>query len=358
MANTKYAYVRNFELPDPLLPGTFLLLRLDGQSFHRFSETHSFTKPNDVRALKLMDRAARELMDLFPDIVLAFGESDEYSFLLKKSTTLFNRRQAKILSTLVSAFTGFYMFYWGEYFGGKSNGGEGKGGEEEGKEEGEEEVKMQYPASFDGRIVVYPSEKEVKDYFRWRQADTHINNLYNTVFWALVKSGKTTTEAHAVLKGTYSKDKHEILFTQFGINYNNIDARFRKGSILVREVVPEEEEIEHNQNDSTPGPSSSTPSHGPDQPSSSQSTDPPPPSQDPSLQPPHLYEYECSNRRHFHLEHPHTSLHFDLHEYEHHHLNEYEHPILHLPFHPSKIQEKTQKNLNNPKPASYSSTAT
>ncbi|EAU85216.2 tRNA guanylyltransferase [Coprinopsis cinerea okayama7 len=233
-----------------------------------------------------MDRAARELMDLFPDIVLAFGESDEYSFLLKKSTTLFNRRQAKILSTLVSAFTGFYMFYWGEYFGGKSNGGEGKGGEEEGKEEGEEEVKMQYPASFDGRIVVYPSEKEVKDYFRWRQADTHINNLYNTVFWALVKSGKTTTEAHAVLKGTYSKDKHEILFTQFGINYNNIDARFRKGSILVREVVPEEEEIEHNQNDSTPGPSSSTPSHGPDQPSSSQSTDPPPPSQDPSLQPP------------------------------------------------------------------------
>ncbi len=33
-----------------------------------------------------------------------------------------------------------------------------------------------------------------------------------------------------------SKDKHEILFTRFGINYNNIDARLRKGSVLYREV--------------------------------------------------------------------------------------------------------------------------
>ena len=35
MAGSKYAYVRNFELPDPLLPGTFLVYRLDGHSFHR-----------------------------------------------------------------------------------------------------------------------------------------------------------------------------------------------------------------------------------------------------------------------------------------------------------------------------------
>lgn len=84
----------------------------------------------------------------------------------------------------------------------------------------------------------------------------HINNLYNTVFWALVQQGgQTTTEAHAALRvrqsraynscnllcsneqGTVSSQKHEILFSRFGINYNNLDACFRKGSILVREVV-------------------------------------------------------------------------------------------------------------------------
>lgn len=49
---------------------------------HRFSEKHEFTKPNDVRALQLMDHAARDLMEEYPDIILAFGESDEYRLVL------------------------------------------------------------------------------------------------------------------------------------------------------------------------------------------------------------------------------------------------------------------------------------
>lgn len=48
----------------------------------RFSEKHNFTKPNDVRALRLMDHAARNVMEEYPDIVLAFGESDEYRYVL------------------------------------------------------------------------------------------------------------------------------------------------------------------------------------------------------------------------------------------------------------------------------------
>lgn len=36
MAGSKFAYVRDFELPDPLLPGTFMVFRLDGHSFHRY----------------------------------------------------------------------------------------------------------------------------------------------------------------------------------------------------------------------------------------------------------------------------------------------------------------------------------
>lgn len=34
-----------------------------------------------------------------------------------------------------------------------------------------------------------------------------------------------------------SSQKHEILFSRFHINYNELPARFRKGSILVREEV-------------------------------------------------------------------------------------------------------------------------
>ncbi|KAJ8588248.1 tRNAHis guanylyltransferase [Rhizopogon salebrosus TDB-379] len=225
MAGTKFAYVRNFELPDPLLPDTYLVCRLDGHSFHRFSDEHGFAKPNDERALKLMDYAAKSAMIEFKDIVLAFGESDEFSFLFRKSTNLYNRRQAKILTTLTSYFTSCYVLGWPQYF---------------------PDTPLRYPPSFDGRIVVYPTERAIRDYFSWRQADTHINNLYNTVFWALIqKGGQTTTEAHATLRGTVSATKHEMLFSRFGINYNEISDRFKKGSVIVREVV--EPSNEHEQ---------------------------------------------------------------------------------------------------------------
>eukprot|EP00041_Stephanoeca_diplocostata_P037286 m.1402100 g.1402100 ORF g.1402100 m.1402100 type:complete len:156 (-) comp25009_c0_seq36:891-1358(-) len=97
---------------------------------------------------------------------------------------------------------------------------------------------------FDGRVVCYPSRKNIRDYLSWRQADTHINNMYNTCYWTLVlKGGKTPQEAQKTLEGTFSKDKNEILFSQFGINYNNEPPMFRKGSIVVRRDVLVEKRV-------------------------------------------------------------------------------------------------------------------
>ncbi len=46
------------------------------------------------------------------EIILAYGHSDEYSFLFHKDSTFFNRRIDKIVSTIVSAFTGHYVMNW------------------------------------------------------------------------------------------------------------------------------------------------------------------------------------------------------------------------------------------------------
>lgn len=43
-------------------------------------------------------------------------------------------------------------------------------------------------------------------------------------------------EAEQRLSGTVSADKNEILFKQFGINYNNEPECFKKGTILYRDV--------------------------------------------------------------------------------------------------------------------------
>ncbi|KAJ9124213.1 hypothetical protein QFC22_001011 [Naganishia vaughanmartiniae] len=206
MANSRFQYVRSFELADNLLPSTYLVVRVDGKGFHRFADAHGFAKPNDKTALDLMDRAAKRVMEEVPDVVVGFGESDEYS---------------KIVTLIVSCFTSAYVFYWTQYM--------------------PKDRILQYPPIFDGRIVQYPSEKEVKDYFKWRAVDTHINNLYNTTFWALVlQGGQTTTQANETLSGTVSGDKNEILFSQFGINYSSLPEQFRRGSTVVRkEVLPE-----------------------------------------------------------------------------------------------------------------------
>ncbi|SPO20051.1 related to THG1 - protein required for tRNA-His guanylylation at 5` end [Ustilago trichophora] len=219
MAGTKFAYVRNFELPDSVIPDTYLVVRIDGKGFHKFSAAHNFAKPNDAVALELMNEAARYVMrSLKGQVALAFGESDEYSFLLRKSTTLYSRRNSKITTHIVSLFTSAYVWNWTKFFPNNP---------------------LLYPPSFDGRMVVYPNEKVVRDYFSWRQADTHINNLYNTTFWALVlQGGRTEQEATKELECTVSADKHEILHSQFGINYDTLESIFRKGSTLVWTAGP------------------------------------------------------------------------------------------------------------------------
>lgn len=115
------------------------------------------------------------------------------------------------MTHVVSQFSSSYVFYWKEFFG---------------------DQQLLYPPGFDGRVVLYPTNHNLRDYLSWRQADCkyqmfssklysftsicqcqgsikndsvyvlgHINNLYNTVFWTLVqKGGHTTTEAEDRLK--------------------------------------------------------------------------------------------------------------------------------------------------------------
>lgn len=53
-------------------------MRIDGRGFSKFTKKHDFTKPNDRRAIDLMNAAAEEVMKQLVDIVIAYGQSDEY----------------------------------------------------------------------------------------------------------------------------------------------------------------------------------------------------------------------------------------------------------------------------------------
>lgn len=217
MANSKFSYVKEFERSNVLLPNTFIMVRVDGRGFTSFCDVHGFQKPNDIRGIKLMNKAAKEVVKNFSEIVIAYGDSDEYSFVFRKSAKVFNRREDKILSCVLSLFSTSYVFHWPRYFA---------------------DCPLKRVPSFDARIVLYPSLSDIQNYLSWRQCDCHINNLYNTTFWALVQQGgMTQQDAHKRLKGTFSKDKNEILFSQFGINYNDVEEIYKRGTIFIRTTL-------------------------------------------------------------------------------------------------------------------------
>ncbi|KAH9220654.1 tRNAHis guanylyltransferase-like protein Thg1 [Leptodontidium sp. 2 PMI_412] len=216
MANSKYEYVKNFEQPDLLIPNTWIVVRIDGRGFHKFSNKYAFEKPNDRRALDLMNAAAMAVMNELPDIVIAYGISDEYSFVFHKTCALFERRSSKLVTTIVSTFTAYYVHLWSTHF---------------------PDVPLTAPLpSFDGRAVQYPSVQNLRDYMSWRQVDCHINNLYNTTFWALIQNGGFDAKsAEKELAGSLSADKNEILFSRYKINYNNEPEIYKKGSVVFRD---------------------------------------------------------------------------------------------------------------------------
>lgn len=47
MANSRFDYVRNFEQDDAILPNCWIVVRIDGKAFHKFTQKHDFVKPND-----------------------------------------------------------------------------------------------------------------------------------------------------------------------------------------------------------------------------------------------------------------------------------------------------------------------
>jgi hypothetical protein len=132
-----------------LPPGAWVILRLDGRSFSRFTETH-FDKPFDSRFHDLMVRTAQAVQEDLHGLY-AYTESDEISVLLPRTWNLFDREKSVFLSAgLASA---VFSLACGT------------------------------PVQFDNRAVLATEDEQVVDYFRWRQADAArcaLNGLLDT----------------------------------------------------------------------------------------------------------------------------------------------------------------------------------
>jgi tRNA(His) 5'-end guanylyltransferase len=194
--------MRVFETAHDLcvLPGLYMVARLDGRSFTRLTkEIHKFEAPFDTRFRDLMIETAEHLMGGCGfKMVYGYTESDEISLLLGPEENSFGRKLRKLLSILAGEASAKFSLLLGAM------------------------------ACFDCRISQLPCVELVVDYFRWRNEDAHRNALNAHCYWLLRKQGKGVGEATATRKGMSVADKNELLF-QSGINFNDLPLWQRRG---------------------------------------------------------------------------------------------------------------------------------
>jgi tRNA(His) 5'-end guanylyltransferase len=182
-----------------LLPGAWVLLRLDGRGFSRFTESR-FDKPFDARFHDGMVRTARAVLEDLQGLY-AYTASDEISVLFPRNWDLFDRELEKVASLSAGIASAALSLIFGT------------------------------PVHFDGRAVLAAEDEQVVDYFRWRQADAARCALNGWCYWTLRKAGQSVAQATAALVGQSVAAKNELLF-QHGVNFNDLPRWQRRGTGL------------------------------------------------------------------------------------------------------------------------------
>ena len=197
--------MRVFETAHDLcvLPGMYMVARLDGRSFTRLTkEVHQFEAPFDARFRDMMLATAEHLITGCGfNIVFGYTQSDEISLLFALDDNSFQRKLRKLISVLSGEASAKFSLLLGAM------------------------------AVFDCRISQLPSADHVVDYLRWRNEDAHRNALNAHGYWLLRKKGQTVNEATAAMSGLSVAQKNELLF-QNGVNFNDLPMWQKRGSGL------------------------------------------------------------------------------------------------------------------------------
>jgi tRNA(His) 5'-end guanylyltransferase len=176
---------------------TYIVLRIDGRAFHKFTE--DLPRPYCRPLADALDGAALHLSREMIGCRLAYGQSDEYSFLLSDcggpgEPLWFDGNMQKMVSVSASIFTAAFQ----RAFGGEKL------------------------AAFDSRVMVIAQRREVEQYFLWRQLDASANslNMLASAFYT-----------HAELLGKSTAEKHEMLHAR-GANWARQPVDFKRGRIV------------------------------------------------------------------------------------------------------------------------------
>lgn len=178
-----------------------IILRLDGRAFHTL--TRRLAKPFDLEFIDMMNKIALDLCDNeIQNAKMAYVQSDEISILIYKgvfSSSWFDNDVQKMVSISASRASCEAMEYNNitKLFDNK-------------------------PITFDSRVFVIP-EKEVCNYFIWRQRDWERNSLQMLA---------RTLYSHKKLHKKNASDMHDMI-SEKGGNWNNLQTFLKRGRCVI-----------------------------------------------------------------------------------------------------------------------------
>ncbi len=180
-------------------PNLYMVARIDGRGFTRLTkERHPFERPFDPKFRDMMVETVKHLMQCGFKVIYGFTESDEISLLFDLHEDTFSRKLRKYNSVLAGEASAKFSVLLGDV------------------------------GAFDCRISQLPRERDVIDYFRWRNEDAHRNALNAHCYWLLRNQGQSVVEATKHIEGKSTSFKNELLFTH-GINFNDLPAWQKRG---------------------------------------------------------------------------------------------------------------------------------
>jgi len=188
----------------PLPNNTPIILRVDGRAFHTF--TKRFMKPFDWEFIGMMDAAGEALCDSIMNAKIAYIQSDEISVLIYGgifSDNWFGNNVQKMCAVAASYASTCLTVAMAKGY------------------PDDEHVPV---ITFDARVFAIP-EKEVCNYFIWRQRDCERNSLQ-----MVAQSMYSQKQLH----GKNTQDMHDMIYEQ-GVNWNDFETRLKRGRCIVRE---------------------------------------------------------------------------------------------------------------------------
>lgn len=206
-----------------------VIIRLDGRSFHTF--TKGFKKPFDEVLVKTMQETMKYLCENIQGCVLGYTQSDEITLVLVDYKNLdsqpwFDDEVQKICSIAASMTTMAFNKIFKHKIAKQSKRLYTEYLEEQDSTYIENlEMSMNKGAMFDARCFNIPKE-EVTNNIYWRQLDATRNSIQMV--------GQANF-SHKELQDKSCNQIQDMLFTQKGINWNDIPTHLKRGSCCIRE---------------------------------------------------------------------------------------------------------------------------